>query len=179
MFSLFKKKQTPPTEPEIVQLVEPVLVIGIKTKTTSKKAFRDIAGLNNRFAELKKTREIPNRKTPRAFVAISTNYDEGDFTFDYAVGEIVDSVDEIPEEYVSFEIPAIKYAVFRIHPGNRFTWGLTILKIKKYAFTQWLPQSGYMPARTIDDFELHDERSRQKKDAEIDLFVAIMDKPQP
>ncbi len=39
----------------------------------------------------------------------------------------------------------------------------------------WLPQSGYLPARIVDDFEWHDERSTRKKGAEIDLYVAIKD----
>jgi predicted transcriptional regulator YdeE len=48
--------------------------------------------------------------------------------------------------------------------------------VKRYAYTVWLPNSGYELAGAIDDFEYHDERSTRKNDPEIDLYVAIRQK---
>jgi predicted transcriptional regulator YdeE len=73
----------------------------------------------------------------------------------------------------AFEIPAIKYAIFPVRPRNRFGWGLAIANAKGYAYTVWLPASGYEPAGVIDDFEYHDERSTRKQNPEIDLYVAV------
>jgi len=53
---------------------------------------------------------------------------------------------------------------------------MVIVDAKRYAYTVWLPDSGYEPAGTIDDFEYHDERSTRRKDPEIDLYVAIREK---
>jgi predicted transcriptional regulator YdeE len=53
---------------------------------------------------------------------------------------------------------------------------LAIGNVKRYAYTVWLPNSGYELAGTIDDFEYHDERSTRKNDPEIDLYVAIRQK---
>ena len=104
------------------------------------------------------------------------DFDEEKKTFSYIVGDVVTSLDEIPHGLIPFEIPAIKYAVFPIHPKNRFAWGEAIASLKKYAFTVWLPNSKYEPAKIIDDVEYHDERSLRKENPESDLYVAIKEK---
>jgi AraC family transcriptional regulator len=73
----------------------------------------------------------------------------------------------------AFEIPAITYAVFPVRPKNKRGWGMAIANAKGYAYTTWLPKSGYEPAGVIDDFEYHDERSTRERSPEIDLYVAI------
>jgi predicted transcriptional regulator YdeE len=92
------------------------------------------------------------------------------------MGDVVTNIVEIPEGMISFEIPAIKYAVFPIRPKNRFAWGCAISKMKKNIYTEWLPNSNYEQAGQIDNFEYHDERSTRKKNPEIDLYVAIKEK---
>jgi AraC family transcriptional regulator len=72
-----------------------------------------------------------------------------------------------------FEIPAITYAIFPVRPRNRLAWGMAIANAKGYAYTAWMPTSGYEPAGVIDDFEYHDERSRDPRRPAIDLYVAI------
>jgi len=47
---------------------------------------------------------------------------------------------------------------------------------KKYAFTAWLPNSKYEPAKIIDDIEYHDERSLRKENPESNLYVTIKEK---
>ena len=65
----------------------------------------------------------------------------------------------------AFEIPAITYAVFPVRPRNRLAWGPAIANAKGYAYTAWMPGSGYEPAGLIDDFEYHDERSTRRESA--------------
>jgi predicted transcriptional regulator YdeE len=74
---------------------------------------------------------------------------------------------------VTFTIPAITYAAFPVRTGSRLGWAFVIPDVKRYAYTVWLPDSGYEAAGVIDDFEYHDERSTRKRDPEIDLCVAI------
>jgi AraC family transcriptional regulator len=78
-----------------------------------------------------------------------------------------------PEGMTAFEIPALTYAVFPVRPRNKAGWGMAIANAKGYAYTAWLPKSGYEPAGVIDDFEYHDERSTRERSPEIDLYVAI------
>jgi len=132
--------------------------------------------LIKQFESYKKVNEIPNKKQPWAFAAVSKNFDEEKKTFSYIIGDVVTSLEEIPKGLIPFEIPAIKYAVFPIRPKNRFAWGEAIASIKKYAFTVWLPNSKYEPAKIIDDIEYHDERSLRKENPESDLYVAIKEK---
>lgn len=89
------------------------------------------------------------------------------------MGDMVTSLDAVPEGLRTFTIPAIKYAVFPIRPRNRLGWPFAIADVKRYACTIWLPRSGYEPAGVIDDFEFHDERSARSKKPEVDLYVAI------
>ncbi len=77
---------------------------------------------------------------------------------------------------IYFEIPPLTYAVFTIRPKSRFAWGISIGRMKKYIYTEWITNSKYEPDNEIiGDFELHDKRSEQKN-PEIDLFVAVKEK---
>ena len=107
---------------------------------------------------------------------MSKDFDKESGTFTYIIGDVVTSLEEIPAGLLSFEIPAIKYAVFPVRPKNRFGWGVAIGNAKRYAYDVWLPNSEYEPAGAIDDFEYHDERSLRKGSPEIDLYVAIREK---
>jgi len=161
------------TEPRIVELEQPIKIIGMAVETDAERAYRDISQLGKRFEKYKRENEIPNRKQPWGFAAVSRDFDEKTRTFSYMIGDVVVSLEEIPADLTGFEIPAGKYAVFPVRPRNRFGWGIAIVNVKEYAYTVWLPDSEYEPAGTIDDFEYHNERSMRKRDPEIDLYVAI------
>jgi AraC family transcriptional regulator len=163
-------------EPRIVDFKEPIKIIGLSIDTNVKSVYRDIPRLGKQFNKLKKKFEIPNKIKPWGFAAVGKDYNEEKKTWTYIMGDVVTSFDEIPEGMISFEIPAIKYAVFPIRPKNRFAWRWAISKMKKYIYLEWLPNSKYKQARVIDDFEYHDERSIRKKNPEIDLYVAIKEK---
>ena len=129
-----------------------------------------------RFEEYKKSNEIPNKREPWAFAAVSKDFNQEKKTFSYIIGDVVTSLEEIPQGLIPFEIPAIKYAVFPIRPKNESSWGEAIASIKKYAYLEWLPNSKYKPAKIIDDVEYHDDRSLRKENPESDLYLAIKEK---
>jgi predicted transcriptional regulator YdeE len=141
-----------------------------------KSIYRDVPALGRQFKELKDAHPIANRKEPWGFAAVSRGYDKATGAMTYMMGEVVTRAEAIPEGMSAFEIPAIKYAIFPVRPRSRFGWGLAIANAKGYAYTVWLPRSGFEPAGVIDDFEYHDERSARKREPEIDLYVAIRPK---
>ena len=160
-------------EPRIVDLEKPIAIIGISVDTTLKSIYRDVPRLGKQFKELKETQPIPNTKEPWAFAAVSRGYDPATGAMTYMLGDVVTSVAEVPEGMSAFEIPAITYAIFPVRPKNKAGWGMAIANAKGYAYTAWLPKSGYESEGAIDDFEYHDERSTHTRSPEIDLYVAI------
>jgi predicted transcriptional regulator YdeE len=163
-------------KPQIIDLKEPIKIIGLKVDTDVTRIYHDAQQLVEQFERYKKANEIPNKRQPWAFAAVSKDFDEEKKTFSYLIGDVVTSLEEIPQGLIPFEIPAIKYAVFPIRPKSEFAWGEAIASIKKYAYTEWLPNSKYELAKIIDDVEYHDERSLRKENPESDLYVAVKEK---
>ena len=163
-------------KPKIVHLKEPIQFIGLSIKTNNKTVSKDIPILGKKYKQITESTKIPNKKEPWAFVAASKDYDKVSGNFEYIMGDVVTNVDLVPDGLDSYTIPAMTYAVFTIKPKNKFLWGITISKTKQYIYNQWLPNSKYESAGTIDDFEYHDERSTREKHPEIHLYVAIKEK---
>jgi predicted transcriptional regulator YdeE len=162
--------------PRIVDLEQPIHILGMAVDTNLKTVYRDIPALGKQFAKFKQAHEIPNKKLPWGFAAVSKGFDEAKGTFTYFMGDRVTALDQVPDGLQAFEIPAGKYAVFPIRPKNRLGWPVAIASAKRHIYTTWLPNSSYTQAGTIDDFEYHDERSTRKGNPEIDLYVAIKEK---
>lgn len=162
--------------PRIVDLEQPIQIIGIAVETNMKNIYRDVPALGKQFEKHKQAHEIPNKSFPWGFAAVTKGFDKEKGTFTYFMGDRVTTSKQIPPGLTSFEIPAMKYAIFPIRPKNRFGWPIAIASAKRYIYDTWLPNSVYKPAGTIDDFEYHDERSVRKSNPEIDLYVAIKEK---
>jgi len=160
------------TELKIVDLAEPIRILGMSISTNIRRIYSDLPALGKRYREHRKLHPIPNARTPWAFAAVSKDFDPETGAMTYIMGDVVTEPHE-SEGLVAFAIPAITYAVFAVRPRNQMGWALAIPDAKRYAYTVWLPKSGYQAAGVIDDFEYHDERSTRKKDPEIDLYVAI------
>jgi len=160
------------TEPKIVVMKEPIKMIGVSMRTGMKTIYQDAAKLGKLYKEVKEQNLIRDKKEPWGFVAISKDF-HGIDSWDYLMGDVVNKLDSIPQGLQAFEIPAMTCAVFPIRPKSKFSWGITIGRMKKYIFTEWLPGTGYESDSTIvGDFEYHDARSTGKK-PEIDLYVPI------
>ena len=159
--------------PRIVDLEQPIQIVGMGIDTNIKNVYRDVPALGKRFKQYKLSHEIPNKKMPWSFAAVSKGFDKDKGTFSYFIGDSVTNTENMPAGVIYFEIPCLKYAAFPIRPKNRFGWSIAIASAKRYIYNIWLPKSIYEPAGVIDDFEYHDERSVRKNDPEIDLYVAI------
>jgi AraC family transcriptional regulator len=162
------------TQPRIVDLAHPIMILGLSMETSAKTIARDVPRLGRRFEGYKRGHGLPNKKEPWGFAAVSRGYDEETGAFTYIMGDVVTSLEQVPEGLVGFEIPTGTYAVFPVRPKNKFGWGIGISAVKGYAYREWLPDSGYEAAGgAVDDFEYHDERSVRKGNPEIDLYIAI------
>ncbi|MBN2102676.1 GyrI-like domain-containing protein [bacterium] len=158
-------------EPKIVTLESPIFFIGLGVKTDMKKIYKDASRLGKTYASFKKNHEIPNLKDPWSFVAYSRDFDESTRSWEYIMGDVVTSLNSVPEGLQGIEIPSgSSYAIFTIRARLPFLWGFEIGRMKRYVFTLWLPKSGYVSGGC--DFELHDERSRARNPS-IDLYVEV------
>ncbi len=163
-------------QPRIVKLDQPIRIAGMSVNTTLKRIYQDVPALGKRYRGYKSIHTVPNKKEPWAFAAVSSGYDPQTGAMKYMLGDVVTSLAGMPADLETFEIPRGQYAIFPIRPKNRFGWPFAIAEAKRYAYTVWLPASGFVQAGGIDDFEYHDERSARAKDPEVDLYVAIKPK---
>ncbi len=162
--------------PRIVKLNAPIKMVGVMMATSLKTIFKDAPRLGKEYRKVRDQDLIRNKKVPWAFVAISKNFSGDNTRWEYLMGDVVTSFENVPNNLVTFEIPAKTYAVFTMRSRFRFLWGPTIGLTKKFIFTDWLPGSGYkVDSSILGDFELHDERSTAKHPL-IELFVSIKDK---
>ena len=159
-------------EPQIVKFDEPIKLIGIEIITNDKDIYKDVGRVASKFNEIKKNNSIPYLKQPWASINISKDYNVETKTFKYIMGDVVTQVDSIPDGLFYYEVPAITYAIFPIRPKSKIAWGITMGRMKRYIYTEWLPKSGYETSDIIGDFELHDDRSLGKN-PEINLYVAL------
>jgi predicted transcriptional regulator YdeE len=99
--------------------------------TDMKRIYRDVPSLGKRFRKHKQIQEIPNKKQPWVFTVVSKGFNEERGSFSYIIGDVMTSLENIPAGLMSFEIPAIKYAIFTVQPKNRFGWGIAIATTKR------------------------------------------------
>ncbi len=163
------------SEPKIITLDQPIYVIGLEINTDDKAIYKDVLKVATQFNAIKKNYPVTSLKEPWASINISKDYNPEKRTFTYVVGDVVNVIDSIPPELNSYEIPPLTYAVFPIRPKSKIAWGITMGRMKKFIYTEWLPNSDYRPSDSFGEFELHDERSLGKH-PEINLHVAIKEK---
>jgi predicted transcriptional regulator YdeE len=168
-----KKKNN--IEPEIVTLDIPFKAVGLSIRTGLKSVYGDLPKAYKRYMSLKEKYGIPGQKLPWEYVSLSKNFDENK-TWDYLTGHVVNDIGDIPEAFISFEVPAGKYAVFPIRPGNKLFLGLAIGRVKRYIYNNWLPESKYEFAGC--EFEYNNEKMFSKNPYFIDLYVAVREKGQ-
>jgi len=166
---------TDKSEPKIIKLDQPTYIIGLEINTDDKAIYQDVAKVAKQFNEIKKNYPIANLKEPWASINISKDYNPEKRTFTYVVGDVVNVVDNIPQGLKAYEIPPLTYAVFPVRPKSKIAWGITMERMKKFIYTEWLPNSDFSPSDSFGEFELHDDRTLGKH-PEINLHVAIKEK---
>ena len=109
---------------------------------------------------------INNVVDPHMSYGVCDNFDEISQEFDYVAAMEVDSIADIPEGMVSWDMPERKYAVFTCTLP-------TLGEMYRYAYGTWLPQSGHRRADG-PEFELYDERFNPEDPAsEMEIYVPI------
>ena len=166
---------TDKSDPTIVRLDQPIYLVGLEINTNDKAIYQDVEKIATEFNMIKKKNSVPNLKEPWSSVNISKDYDPKEGTFTYIVGDVVTKADSVPAGLKSYEIPPLTFAVFPIRPKSKIAWGITMGRMKKFIYTEWLPGSIYEPSDIIGDFELHDDKSLGKH-PEISLYVALKEK---
>jgi predicted transcriptional regulator YdeE len=110
--------------------------------------------------------EVRHIVQPDVVYGVCDEFEESSGRFKYVAGFEVDSVADIPEGMVSWQVPAQEYAVF---PCTILTIGETY----QYAFETWLPGSGYRRAAG-PDFEFYDENfDPEDKDSGLYIYIPI------
>ncbi len=163
------------SEPKIVKLDKPIHIIGLEINTNDKDIYKDVGKVASDFNDIINKNPIPNKKEPWARLNVSKDYNKEKGTFKYIIGDVVTMIDSVPNGLQSYEIPALTFAIFRIQPKSNIAWGITMGRMKRFIYTEWLPKSEYKPSDILGDFELHDDRSLGKN-PEINLYVALKEK---
>jgi len=140
--------------PAVITLPEPLPVVGLSTRLSTKTVYKEIPALLKRYAAYKKQNIIPDLRHPWAFIALSEHFDPKTLSWDYTVGDAVTGHAHTPPGLTAFQAPAGTYVVFRVRPRFLFLQGWAIAKTKKYAIEEWFPRSPYAP--TGIDFEYND-----------------------
>jgi len=169
MFNLFGSNVP---EPRIINLEKPIFFVGMTLRTNTQKIGKDAKTLAKKMNMAKFREEIPHRRDPWAYVALSRNYNPTSGRLEYTLGDVVTHLGtNLPAGILGHEIPVGTYAIFTVKPGA-FSWKRSITKLKEYIFTEWLPNSQYEHTGDFDEFELHDARSMSSR-PEIDLYVPV------
>ena len=160
-------------EPRIVTLDEPIMAVGLHTKTNMKSVFRDLPKVYRKYLDLKAKHGIPDLKEPWEYVSLSDDFTE-DKTWVYHTGHVVAGFDKMPAVFTSFTIPAGNYAVFPLRPRNKILLGLAMGRMKRHIYLDWLPDSKY--EFSGKEFEYNNEEMSKKNPSFIDLYVGIKEK---
>jgi predicted transcriptional regulator YdeE len=139
--------------------------LGLKTKTTNEngQSAIDCGTLWQQFEAGNYAAKIQKKLTNQIF-AVYHNY-EGDYTkpFSYFIGCKVDRDAEVPEGMSSLIIPGQQYQQF-IAKGI----------MPDCVADKWKELWGADMSRAYKaDFEIYDEKSRDWKNAEVDIFISV------
>lgn len=148
--------------------IEPFNVIGITVRTTNEQgqSAQEIAKLWGKFLSEGIQTTIPN-KIDQDILSIYTNY-EGDHTqpYDAILGCRVSSLENIPEGMIGQSFAGGTYEKF-VLKGD-LTKGLIVNAWTEIWKKDW--------DRTFTtDFEVFGEKAQNPNDAEVDIFVAVVD----
>lgn len=154
-------------KPDIIHL-DKINVVGYEYKTNLNHDtyFEKIPGFYHHFGTNEYYMRIPHKAKPDFAYGIGCNYQEnGDFSF--LIGEEVHQIGELDKGFVHFEIPAGKYAEFKVNCAPELgqnTW--------KYIYGTWLPNSNY-ERREGPDFEVTDVRNSSPDKIDMKIYIPL------
>jgi predicted transcriptional regulator YdeE len=150
----------------LIELKECKLIgLSLETKTSNKngKSSIDCGNLWQKFESGGYAQKIPGRTTSEIF-AVYYGY-EGDYTkpFSYFIGCKVEDDTTVPEGMQAVVIPDGNYKIVK-------TKGMIPDCISKAWGVIW---STFIPRAYLADFEVYGEKSKDWRNAEIDIFLSV------
>jgi AraC family transcriptional regulator len=110
--------------------------------------------------------EVEPKSDPPRCYGVMDNYDEATGEFDYVASFEVESIVNIPDGMVSWDVPEQTYAVFSCTLP-------TIAQVFEYVHGKWLPGSGYRHAAG-PYFELcNEEFDPENPESEMYIYIPI------
>lgn len=160
-------------EPQIIDMPA-MAVVGMELKTTmaNDQHKTDIKALMDKIKAEAVLDKITNKAKPNVTLGVITDYDmaTGAFTFTYGC-EVMDT-SSVPGGMVVKEIPAAKYAMFKVKgmiPDD-------VAAKWRYITSEWLPTANFLATGTAQ-FEWYDERAADPANAEVDIYFPVVEKP--
>ncbi|MDR0296466.1 MAG: GyrI-like domain-containing protein [Rickettsia sp.] len=157
---------------EKVQLqLNAIKLVGIKVRTSNIAEFNPktakIAACFQRFFQEQLAEKILNRVNPDVIYSVYTEY-ESDYTGEYSYFLGQETATTIPEGLDSLIIPE-KYIKFTTKPGS-----IPDIVIKSWQEI-WQMSVEYLGGirNYTADFEVYDQRSRDTKNATVDIYIGI------
>lgn len=151
-----------PADIHIVNISVGTTLYGLWTETSDRMIGKDIPVLSKRFYAIlgaKPTEVLP-------FYVLSKAYDPQSKTMQLFIGG-----EAAAEGLTACQLPAGRYGKTVIKPFLGFLWGPAIGSKKRYLYTRWLPEHGYIPKNL--DFEKHTQKSIGRG-AEIDFYFGLV-----
>jgi AraC family transcriptional regulator len=162
-----QKKGELTMQPNII--AKKFLLVGVVAEIDLRSDFSEI--LENLRHKLKRNLEIiSNKIVPIRMVGIWLPYDDNSGEENgakrlYFTGFEVSSIDNILSNLIAKDLPESIFAIFR--EKTRGT-------ISRYAYTEWLPTSGYiLNENLMGDFEIFDNIERYGAEDECDILLPI------
>ena len=150
---------------KIIDQHKPINIVGIEIKTRNDNgaAFRDIPAHWRKFQEQSILDKIPNKVSGETYGVYTRFENEGrgsDGAYSFIIGARVETLDAIPEGFVSAVIPKSKYQVFESATGHpekvgekwREIWGRVFERKRTFVL----------------DYELY------RESGEIEIFIGVL-----
>jgi predicted transcriptional regulator YdeE len=140
-------------------------IIGISVRTTNvnNKALRDIGELFGNFVGQNMMGKIPEKITEDIY-CVYTDY-ESDYNGPYTaiVGCKVNSLDDIPTDFIGKTIPGAKYQVYK-------STGKLSISLTRTWEEIWNTD---IDRRYSADFDIYGEKAKDYENAEVETYVSI------
>lgn len=151
--------------------VEPgFIIVGIDARTDNAREMTGAGVIAKLWARIFKENllaQVPN-KTDTSILAVYSEYaSDKDGEYDFMIGARVSSAMGVPDGMTVKNVPAGRYAIFTSERGP----------VEKVVVGVWqriwsVPKAAQERAYQVD-FEVYDERARDPRNAQVDVYVSI------
>ena len=151
-----------------------IKLVGVKVRTSNAEEMCNktakIGKTIERYFAKNLSQKISNKRNPGTTYCVYTEYESnenGQYT--YFVGEEVESFHAIDSNFVTLTIPPANYIKFERGPGK-----MPMICIEAWKEIWQMSDSDLGGRRAyIADFEIYDERSRDRNNTTLDIYIGI------